>query len=116
MTLTSYPKRFPTLHPTLTRLLSQTVRPDHVTLWLSRGDRAALPQEVEALTTKGLTIFETEEVGPHKKYLGARTVFPSAFLVTVDDDIAYSRKLLSELIAAYSADERAVVARRGGLT
>ena len=49
VSLTSYPKRFSTLHLTLKSLLTQSVRPDRVILWLAEADKNAVPPAVAAL-------------------------------------------------------------------
>ena len=102
VTLTSYPPRYPALKATLKRLLSQTIRADHIILWLTEPDRRALPANILSLQRYGLEIRDTKDYGPHKKYLEARRQFPSAYLVTVDDDMAYKRTMLAQLIASLS--------------
>ena len=112
VSLTSYPPRFDLLRPTLHRLLSQTVRPDKVMLWVAEADYPRLPSSIAALEKAGLTIGKTQDYGPHKKYYDTRRLFPDAFIVTVDDDVSYRPTMLAELIAAYDPSRPAVVAHR----
>ena len=46
MSLTSYPPRFGTLHLTLACLLDQSVKPDHLILWIAREDIKELPDDI----------------------------------------------------------------------
>ncbi len=112
VSLTSYPPRYASLKPTLKRLLSQTVVADRLILWLTETDRAALPPEIATLSRYGLEIRETPETGPHKKYLEARRRFPEAYIVTVDDDMAYKPTMLAELVGGLAPPVRSVVAHR----
>lgn len=112
VSLTSYPPRFATLYPTLRLLMSQTVAPDDVVLWIAEGDRAQLPPEVESLRSSGLLIETCEDYGPFKKFVGSRRRWPSAHIVTVDDDVAYPPTMLEELIEGFRAGVPAVIAHR----
>ena len=112
VSLTSYPPRFPLLELTLKRLLSQTLAADHTILWLAECDRRALPSEVERLTRHGLEIRQAADTGPHKKYLEARRRHPDAYLVTVDDDMAYRRTMLGDLVAELPGAPRSIITHR----
>lgn len=67
VTLTSYPPRFPTLGWTLRSLLDQSVRPDHIILWLTEHDLAQLPADVRALTDHGLELRTCPDLRSYKK-------------------------------------------------
>src|SRR5690554_4678603 len=56
VTLTSYPARYATLALTLKSLLTQSVRPDNVILWIAHDDAHSLPSSVTALRNDGLQI------------------------------------------------------------
>ncbi len=112
VSLTSYPPRYSTLMPTLKRLLSQSVGADHTILWIAPDNIDALPEDVKLLERDGLEIKITHDLGPHKKYFGARQAFPEAFIMTVDDDVAYPRHMTAELIRQYQPGEKSVIARR----
>src|SRR5882757_9969542 len=68
VSLTSYPPRFKTLDLTLRCLLAQSIRADQTILWIAHRDRQAITEEIESLTSKGLTIRYCEDVRSHKKY------------------------------------------------
>lgn len=103
VSLTSYPPRFPTLALTLQSLLLQQVEPNAVMLWIARQDMKDLPQDVRDLAREDfrLQILPTEDLGPHKKFAPARARFPTAFIVTADDDVYYPPTWLHELTSGY---------------
>lgn len=112
VSVTSYPKRFKTLGLTLKCLLSQTVAPDAVVLWIANADKEALPAEVLALQKAGLTIEYTEDLKSFKKIIPALRRFPNAFIATADDDVYYWPTWLAELVNAYSPAKREILCHR----
>lgn len=112
ITLTSYAARFPTLHLTLRCLLTQSVRPDRVILWLGPDDLRQLPPAVRALEPEGLEIRETEDLRSYTKIIPALKAFPEAILVTADDDVHYERHWLRALLAAWSGKTDQIVCHR----
>lgn len=112
VSLTSYPPRFPTLSLTLKCLLTQSLAPDRVMLWVTRADFALLPQDVLDLCDHGLEIAFAPEWRSFKKLVPAIAADPDAFIVTVDDDVSYARDWLATLVARYRPGRREVIAAR----
>lgn len=111
VSLTSHPKRFPTLHLTLRCLLSQTIAPDRIVLWIADQDAALLPQSVKDLKQHGLEIRFCSDIRSYKKIVPALRAFPTAYIVTADDDVYYSARWLEKLVDR--AGEKTVVCHRG---
>lgn len=112
VSLTSYPKRFRDLHLTLKTLLSQTVKPDMLILWIARNDMDALPQNVRALEKRGLTIRPTDDLRSYKKIIPALIDYPDAFIVTADDDVYYPPHWLASLTGDYVPGEMSALSGR----
>lgn len=113
VSLTSFPARFPTLHLTIQALLTQSVAPDRVILWLYAPDARQLPEKVRCLTAEGLEIRELDEdLKSYKKIIPALEVFPAAFVATADDDLYYPGEWLHDLVSAYASDCRHVIGCR----
>jgi hypothetical protein len=110
VSLTSYPPRFRTLDLTLRCLLTQTVRPDRVMLWIAEADMAKLPPAVVALAEYGLDIRACKDTRSYKKIIPALAAFPSAYIATADDDVYYAAQWLGQLVEL--AGERIVVCHR----
>ncbi|MBC9246396.1 glycosyltransferase family 2 protein [Paracoccus sp. 11-3] len=100
VSLTSYAARFDTLALTLRGLLGQTVRPDHVILWLDEGDVSKVPPEVQALTASGLQIEVCPGWRSYKKIVPTLLKYPDSYIVTADDDVYYDADWLDGLVAA----------------
>ena len=120
VSLTSYPGRIGTLTQVLDSLYAQTRKADEIVLWLAReqfpGKEADLPQELVQLANENrLTIRWCDDLKPHKKYFYAMQEYPEDIIVTVDDDLLYSRNMLSSLYASYLRYPYAVSAVRAHL-
>lgn len=114
VSLTSYPARFPTLHICLKSILNQTMKPSRVILWLdSDVSLDSIPKKILRLQKKGLEIrCGGESLKPHKKYFHAMKEFRDACIVTVDDDVIYTRDMLASLYASFQKHPDCISARR----
>lgn len=112
VSLTSYPARYKTLPLTLKCLLSQTVRPDEVALWIAHEDRDLLTKEIKSLQRFGLTIRFCSDLRSFKKIIPALRTYPDCFIVTADDDICYPRKWLEKLVSEYTGNRAEVLCHR----
>lgn len=108
VSLTSYPARFATLHLVLRAMLSQSLRPDRVILWLDDGDQHLLPPDVTALP--GLTIAVCPNWRCYKKLIPTLAAEPGSYIVTADDDVYYPKDWLAGLVRAAASG---VVCHRG---
>lgn len=112
VSLTSYPKRYPTLSLTLKSLLRQTMKPDRLILWIAQGDLASLPRQVTRLTEHGLEIRPCRDIRSYKKLIPALEEIGDAHIVTADDDIWYWPTWLEALIDKSREHPGNVVAHR----
>lgn len=113
VSLTSFPARYDVLSLTLKSLLSQSVRPDRLILWIAAEHRQALPRSVLNLVAHGLTIeFCDNTLRSHNKYLHVRRQYPTAFIATADDDTYYRPDWLAELIANVDLQRRVIPCHR----
>ncbi len=113
LSLTSYPPRFSTLATTLKSLLMQSIRPDHVELWIADKDMAVLPQSVLGLRRYGLSIRTCTDTRSYKKIIPALAAHPDAVIVTADDDAYYWPTWLEQLVKAYDPASKEVLCHRG---
>lgn len=112
VSITSFPKRFNTLLPTLQSLLFQTVRPDAVQLWIAHSDVVHLPKCVKDLQEIGLEVRTCDDTRSYKKIIPALTENPESLIVTADDDVYYWPSWLEELVTAYQRTGNTVIAHR----
>lgn len=113
VSLTSFHKRFPVLEKTLNCLLLQSIRPDHVVLWLSDEDIAKLPHTILKLRDLGLDIRGTKNLRSFTKIIPTLDTFPDAFVVTADDDVYYWPTWLEELVDEHKRTGKPVICHRG---
>jgi hypothetical protein len=112
VSLTSYPPRFATLGLTLHSLLRQTIRPDHLILWIAPNDLPLLPKSVSRLGASQLEIRLAEDLKSYKKIIPALERFPQAFIATADDDFCYWPTWLEELVEGARGESRVVTCHR----
>lgn len=101
VSFTSFPARIGYVWMTAFTLLNQTVKPDHLILWLSQEQfptMDAVPDSLKRLQKFGLEIELCGDLRSHKKYFYALQKYPDAVLVTADDDILYPSEWLEKIL------------------
>lgn len=115
VSLTSYPKRFPMIGLCLKSLCLQSVRPNHIIVWLGSDSGE---NEVNKLRVQysqyGVEIRWDNEKNlySHKKYYYALQEFPDDIIITADDDLIYPRDWVESLLKSYKKNPECVSARR----
>lgn len=105
VSLTSYPQRINTIHLDIRTLLNQTLKPDHVILTLAKEQfpegESSLPADLVDLKGFGLEINWSEDIRSYKKLIPIYEEYKHHIIVTVDDDLYYSRDWLEKLYNSY---------------
>lgn len=105
VSLTSFPDRIPSLHKNLSSLLSQTVKPDMLILWLAEeqfsNKEQDLPVEILRLKNFGLTIRWCKDLRSYKKLIPTIQEFPEDIIITADDDVFYHPEMIERLYKSY---------------
>ncbi|MCM0083601.1 hypothetical protein L4X63_18605 [Geomonas sp. Red32] len=109
VSLTSFPPRFKQLPLTLKCLLSQTVKPDSIILWIAKNDQQFLTEEILELEGAGLQIRFCDDYRSYKKIIPVLEAFQDAFVVTADDDLFYWSTWLEELVDAHKMSPEDIV-------
>lgn len=116
VSLTSFPQRIGVVGDVIKSILSQSVKPDRVLLWLSEDqfpDReASLPKALTDLVADGLEIMWCDDMRPHKKYFYTMQKYPDDIIITVDDDVEYKPDTVEKLLKSYMRFPFAVSALR----
>ena len=115
VSLTSFPARFHDMDLCLKSLFRQSVKPDHIVLWLGKDSiKSSYRTVFEKYIDLGLEIFidEKNDYKSHKKYFYAFEKYPSALVITVDDDLVYPRDMIESLVKGHNVYPHAVIARR----
>lgn len=111
VSLTSFGRRVNnTVYYTILSIFNQTLPPNRIVLWLDSDNwnKDNLPEKLKKLTNKGLEIRFCEDIRSYKKLIPTLELYPDAIIITVDDDVIYSPKLIESLYNSYMANPNAV--------
>ena len=117
VSMTSFPAAIPYAIGAIRSILQGSVLPDKVVLYLvfAQFGEAGIPQELQALAEQN-PIFEIRnydrDLRSYLKLIPALADFPDAVIVTVDDDVAYHRHMLRDLLTLHAQLPNAVLAHR----
>ena len=116
VSLTSFPERINIVVKTIKTLLTQTMKPDKVILWLAPEQfpnrENDLPNELLDLTKYGLTIDWYKDIRSYKKIIPALKKYPDAVIITTDDDIYYAPDTVESLYKSYLKNPHEIQAHR----
>jgi len=105
LSLTTFPQRINTVSHTIKTLLSQSLKPDRVVLWLAKEQfpnaEDELPQDLLDLKNFGLTIMWCNDLRSYKKLLPSLKNFGEDIIITFDDDIYYPEDTVENLYNSY---------------
>lgn len=120
VSLTTYPRRIHAIPQVLKSLYAQTRKADEIVLWLATeqfpNNEQDLPDELlQYVSEKKLTIRWCDDLKSHKKYFYAFQEYPDDIVITVDDDLIYSKTTIDALYRSYLLYPNAVSTARGHL-
>ena len=102
VSLTSYEERFSDLELSLYSILTQTIKPDKIILWLSdEYTLSDLPYSITKYVKNGVEIRFVKDIGSYTKIIYALKEFSNKIIVTADDDIIYQKDWLEKLYISY---------------
>lgn len=104
VSLTSYGRRVnKVVYYTIVSILRQSFLPDRIILWLDNDNwnEKNIPLCLNKLCSKGLEIKFCEDLKSYKKLIPTLTEYPEDIIVTIDDDVIYTRNFLKQLWASH---------------
>ena len=117
VSMTSFPAAITYAAQAIESLLKGSVLPDKLILYLTFSQFAdcGIPQRLKELSKEN-PVFEIRDYGrdirSYRKLIPALADFPEAVIVTVDDDVAYHRHMLRDLLSLHARIPDAVLAHR----
>lgn len=120
VSLTSFPAAIPYAAQAVQSILNGSVLPDKVVLYLtfSQFGENGIPQELLDLSRK-TPRFEIrdypKDIRSYRKLIPALSDFPNAIIVTIDDDVAYHKNMLRDLLHLHEQFPNAILAHRAKL-
>ena len=116
VSLTSFPERINIVVKTVKTLLTQTMKPDMVILWLAPEQfpnrENDLPKELLDLREFGLTIDWYRDIRSYKKIIPTLKKYPDSIIITTDDDIYYAPDTVESLYKSYLEHPEEIQAHR----
>lgn len=117
VSMTSFPKAIPYAVQAIRSILNGSVLPDKLILYLtfSQFEASGIPESLKSLAGES-SVFEIRnydrDIRSYRKLIPALADFPEAVIVTVDDDVAYHKHMLRDLLSLHSQVPDAVLAHR----
>lgn len=116
VSLTSFPQRINKVHITISHLLTQTLKPDKVILWLAsdqfKNKEKDLPDSLLNLVQYGLEIEWCEDIRSYKKLIPTLQKYSDDIIITYDDDIYYEQDSVEKLYKAHLENPNAICTNR----
>lgn len=114
--LTSFPQRINYVSVTIKQLLTQSLKPDELILWLAEeqfpNKEGDLPQNLLELKNFGLSIKWCNDIKSYKKLIPALKEFPKDIIITFDDDICYSEDVIKDLYDSFLKEPESIHTNR----
>ncbi len=117
VSLTSFPAAIPYAADAVLSILKGYTLPDKIVLYLTLSQfiDKRIPDELVQLS-KDYPIFEIrnydKDIRSYRKLIPALIDFPEAIIVTIDDDVAYHKNMLRDLLQLHEQIPNAILAHR----
>lgn len=113
VSLTTYSHRLYNVHLAIESIMQGTVLPNRIILWLGEEMREIpLPVVLQNQMKRGLEITFCKDIRAYTKLVPTLCKYPSADVITIDDDLIYNYDLVESLLNAHNAYGDCIVARR----
>ena len=117
VSLTSFPAAIQYAVLAVRSVLSGSVKPDKMVLYLtfSQFSNEQIPEELQELMDKD-PVFEVrdykDDIRSYRKLIPALIDFPNDIIVTIDDDILYKKNMLRDLLRLHKRYPEAIIGHR----
>ena len=114
--LTTFPQRIFSVEKTISTLLTQTLKPDEIILWLadSQFPNRELPKSLTDLQNYGLSIRWCDDIRSYKKIIPTLKEYANDIIITFDDDLYYVENTIESLYASYLKHPKDIHSHRCG--
>ena len=112
--LTSYRQRFDKLNLVLESILNNTMKPSKIVLSIYKEDIVFLTKQLKYMLKKNnIELIVTDiDLKSHKKYFYVMKKYRDYAIITIDDDIIYTKDLIESLYNSYLKYPNCIHARR----
>ncbi|MBD5470173.1 MAG: glycosyltransferase [Lachnospiraceae bacterium] len=89
------------------------MKPDRIIVWLDDNvEQSSLTPKMRILEKYGIEYRYVKDLKSHKKYFYVMQEFPDSIIITIDDDVIYSKDVIKSLMDTHERYPDAVCARR----
>jgi len=111
VSITSYPKRFKYLPDLMTFIRNQNFQINKIIFFLYKGDMKYYDLNIKDVKI----ILSDKNLRPHLKYFYAMKLFKDYAIITLDDDIGYTKDTFESLFNSYIQNPNVISGRRSHL-
>lgn len=114
VSFTTYKPRLPYVHIMIKTLLENTMKPYKIVMTLYNEDTKYITKELQKYIDDGIVelIVCDKDLRSHKKYFYAMQKYREYPIITVDDDVLYSKDLIKSLYESYLKEPNCIHGRR----
>ena len=99
VSLTTFGKRLFDVYLAIESIMQQTIKPNRIVLWLGNElENTDFPITLKNQQNRGLEIRFCKDIMAYTKLIPSLRAFPSAAIITIDDDNLYNFDLIENLI------------------
>ncbi|MDO6617650.1 hypothetical protein [Shewanella sp. 6_MG-2023] len=115
ISLTSYSERINVVHKVIASLKEQNTPVDKIILWLDETEltHEQLPKQLSLLEDELFEINFCANYKSYKKLVPTLKAYPTATIITFDDDIVLSSNIVGDLLSYHQQKPKAIIAARG---
>jgi hypothetical protein len=113
VSLTTFGRRLYDVYLTIESIMQQTLKPNRIILWLGEElKNTDIPLSLHRQERRGLKIKYCKDIRAYTKLIPALAEFPSAAIITIDDDCLYHFDLVENLVNAYKKNPKLIYCSR----
>ncbi len=115
ISLTTHGKRIYDVPIVIESLFRQTVKANKIILWLAQDEfsERTIPVVLKKMCERGLEIKFYEDIKSYKKLIPTLLLYPTATIITVDDDVIYTRDIIERFVYTHLLDPDTILFGRG---
>ncbi len=112
ISLTAKFERFNFLHLTLKSIITQSIQPDEIILWIEYKYKKKIPKKTLELKKFGLQILFCKNLKSYNKIIHTLKIRKKNYIITFDDDIIYNKKATEFLVKKAKKNKKSIIANR----
>jgi len=115
ISLTTYSTKIHEVHLVIESIAQQTMKPNRIILWLDENEFSSesLPITITRQMKRGLEVKFCPNYYSYKKIVPTLQLVPSAYIITIDDDVMYGNNCIEILMNESKKNPNKIIGHRG---